>query len=140
MQITGKTKIVGVIGAPVEHSRSPQMHNAAFQELGLNYVYVAFHIKEEDLPEAIAGFKAINVAGINVTIPHKQNVIPLIDSLSREAEIIGAVNTLVFSGGKIEGHNTDARGFIQAMKEEGLSHERAGIVAQRCQKRKDENV
>lgn len=121
MQITGKTKIVGVIGAPVEHSRSPQMHNAAFKELGLNYIYVAFHVKEEDLPAAIAGFKAINVAGINVTIPHKQNVIPLIDSLSKEAEIIGAVNTLVFSEGKIEGHNTDAPGFIQAMKEEGAN-------------------
>ena len=119
MQFTGKTKIVGVIGAPVEHSRSPQMHNAAFKELRLNYVYVAFHVKKEDVQEAISGFKAINVAGINVTIPHKQSVIPLIDSLSKEAEIIGAVNTLVFSEGKIEGHNTDARGFIQAMKEEG---------------------
>jgi len=119
-QITGKTKIVGVIGDPIEHSCSPQMHNAAFEQLSMDYVYVAFHVKAEDLKVAIDGFKALNIVGINVTIPHKQGVIPLIDELSREAELIGAVNTLVFKEGKIEGHNTDARGFIAAMKEEGV--------------------
>jgi shikimate dehydrogenase len=86
----------------------------------MNYVYVAFHVKAKDLKAAVDGFKALNIVGINVTIPHKQGVIPLIDKLSREAELIGAVNTMVFKGGKIEGHNTDARGFIVAMKEEGV--------------------
>ncbi|MFQ6042712.1 MAG: shikimate dehydrogenase [Candidatus Poribacteria bacterium] len=119
-QITGKTKIVGVIGDPIEHSCSPQMHNAAFEQLSMDYVYVAFHVKAEDLKSAIDGFKALNIVGINVTIPHKQDVIPLIDELSREAELIGAVNTLVFKEGRIEGHNTDARGFIAAMKEAGV--------------------
>ena len=120
MQITGKTKIVGVIGDPIEHSRSPQMHNAALAELGLDYVYVPFHIRATDLPAAIDGFKAINVVGINVTIPHKQAVIPLLDDISREAALIGAVNTLTFEDGKITGNNTDAPGFLQAMQEVGF--------------------
>jgi shikimate dehydrogenase len=120
MQITGKTKIVGVIGDPIEHSRSPQMHNAALAELGLDYVYVPFHIREADLPAAINGFKAINVVGINVTIPHKQAVIPFLDEISREAALIGAVNTLTFEDGKIAGDNTDAPGFLQAMQEVGF--------------------
>ena len=119
MQITGKTKIVGVIGDPIEHSRSPQMHNAALAQLGLDYVYVPFHIREADLPAAINGFKAINVVGINVTIPHKQAVIPFLDEISREVELIGAVNTLIFKDGKLAGDNTDAPGFLQAMQEAG---------------------
>jgi len=118
--ITGKTKIVGVIGDPVEHSRSPQMHNAAFVELGMDYVYVPFHVRPEALRPAIEGFKAIGVVGINVTLPHKQSVIPCLDTISREAELIGAVNTLIFKDGKIVGDNTDAPGFLQAMREAGF--------------------
>ena len=120
MQITGKTKIVGVIGDPVEHSRSPQMHNAAFAELGLNYVYVPFHIPPDALPEAIEGFKAINVVGLNVTLPHKQAVIPFLDEISREVELIGAVNTLTFENGRIKGNNTDGLGFLEGMRETGF--------------------
>ena len=110
MTITGRTKIVGVIGDPVTHSRSPQMHNAAFQELGLDYVYVAFPVVRGDLPMALLGFQALRIAGINATIPHKPDLVPLVGRLSREAEIIGAVNTLVFTEDGTEGHNTDARG------------------------------
>jgi shikimate dehydrogenase len=130
MQITGHTKIVCIIGDPVEHSRSPQMHNAAFAELGLDYVYVAFHIRPDDLRAAMEGFKAIQVAGINVTIPHKQAVIPFLDEISREAELIGAVNTLIFDNGKIAGDNTDAPGFLQAMEEEGFDvpHGQSAVV------------
>ena len=120
MQITGKTKIVGVIGDPVEHSRSPQMHNAAFAELGLNYVYVPFHIQPDALSAAIEGFKAINVVGLNVTIPHKQAVIPFLDEISREVELTGAVNTLTFQDGRIKGDNTDGLGFLEGMRETGL--------------------
>ena len=119
MQITGKTKIVGVIGDPVEHSRSPQMHNAAFEALGLDYVYVPFRIEPDALPAAIEGFKAINVVGLNVTIPHKQAVIPLIDEISLEVELIGAVNTLTFEDGQIKGDNTDASGFLDGLVETG---------------------
>ena len=119
MQITGHTKIVGIIGAPIEHSRSPQIHNAAIAALGLDYVYVPFHVQPDNLGAAIKGFKAANIIGINVTIPHKQNVIPYLDELSREATLIGAVNTLIFRDGTISGENTDAPGFLQAMQEDG---------------------
>lgn len=126
MQITGQTKIVGIIGDPIKHSRSPQIHNAAIAALGLNYVYVPFHVQPDNLGAAIEGFKAANVVGINVTIPHKQNVIPYLDEISREATLIGAVNTLIFKDGAISGENTDAPGFLQAMQEEGLGVPQGG--------------
>ena len=128
MQITGQTKIVGIIGDPITHSRSPQIHNAAIDALGLDYVYVPFHVQPDDLGAAIEGFKAANVVGINVTIPHKQNVIPYLDEISREATLIGAVNTLIFKDGAISGENTDAPGFLQAMEEEGLDVPQGGSV------------
>ncbi len=115
--LTGHTRIVGVIGDPVEHSRSPQMHNAAFAKAGLDYVYVPFHVRPNDLGAAIAGFKALNVVGINVTLPHKQAVIPYLTSVSREAELIGAVNTLTFVEDAIHGDNTDAPGVLRALEE-----------------------
>ena len=120
MQITGKTKIVGVIGDPIKHSHSPQMHNAAFAELGLDYAYLPFHVEPHSLPAAIEGFKAMNVVGINVTIPHKQAVIPLVDEISHDVELIGAANTLIFEGGKIKGENTDVPGFLAGMRETGI--------------------
>ncbi len=126
MQITGHTKIVGIIGAPIEHSRSPQIHNAAITALSLDYVYVPFHVQPDNLGAAIEGFKAASVVGINVTIPHKQNVIPYLDEISREATLIGAVNTLIFKDGAISGENTDAPGFLQAMQEEGLDVPQGG--------------
>ena len=113
--VTGHTRIVGVIGDPVEHSRSPQMHNAALAKAGLDYVYVPFHVRPNDLAQAIAGFKAINVVGINVTLPHKQAVIPYLTSVSREAELIGAVNTLTFTNEGIHGDNTDAPGSLTSI-------------------------
>ena len=117
--LTGHTRIVGVIGDPIEHSRSPQMHNAAFAKAGLDYVYVPFHVRSDDLADAIAGFKALNVVGINVTLPHKQAVIPYLTSISREAELVGAVNTLTFVDDGIHGDNTDAPGVLRALEEEG---------------------
>ena len=115
--LTGHTRIVGVIGDPIEHSRSPQMHNAAFAKAGLDYVYVPFHVRPNDLAAAIAGFKAINIVGINVTLPHKQAVISHLTSISREAELIGAVNTLTFTDEGIHGDNTDAPGVLRALAE-----------------------
>lgn len=115
--ITGHTQIVGVMGAPVEHSRSPQMHNAALAKAALDYVYVPFHVRPGDIAAALEGFKALNVVGINVTLPHKQAVIPHLTSMSRQSELIGAVNTLSFREGGIHGDNTDADGFLQALRE-----------------------
>ncbi len=117
--LTGHTRVVGVIGDPIEHSRSPQMHNAAFAKAGLDYVYVPFHVRSDGLAQAIAGFKALNVVGINVTLPHKQAVIPYLTSISREAELIGAVNTLTFLEDGIHGDNTDAPGVLRALEENG---------------------
>jgi shikimate dehydrogenase len=122
MEITGRTKIVGVIGDPVEHSCSPPMHNAAFREMDMDYIYVPFRVKPEQLPAAVEGFKALNVAGINITLPHKKAALSLMDSVSQEAELIGAVNTMVFKDGMVEGHNTDAPGFIASLREEGIDN------------------
>ena len=125
--ITGYTRIVGVMGAPVEHSRSPQMHNAALAKAGLDYVYVPFHVHPGDIASALEGFKALNVVGINVTLPHKEAVLPYLTSISREAALIGAVNTLSFRDGEIHGDNTDAEGFLRALQEpEG------GLVLNSC--------
>lgn len=119
LTVTGHTRVVGVIGDPIEHSRSPQMQNAAFAKAGLDYVYVPFHVRPNNLAQAIAGFKALNVVGINVTLPHKQAVIPYLTSISREAELIGAVNTLTFLEDGIHGDNTDAPGVLRALEEDG---------------------
>ena len=119
-KINGQTRIVGVIGDPVQHSRSPQMHNAAILERKLDYVYVPFHVRSGELQEAIEGFKALNVLGVNVTIPHKQTVMSILDDVSHEATLIGAANTLIFCDGRVSGDNTDAQGFLRAMTEEGI--------------------
>ena len=94
------------------------MHNAAIAKLGLNFAYLPFEVKLPDLATANQGLKALQVVGVNVTIPNKQNVMPLLDHISSEAHLIGAVNTLVFDQDQIFGHNTDAEGFIRAMQEE----------------------
>ncbi len=126
--ITGHTKIIGVIGSPITHSRSPQMHNAAISMAGLDYVYVPFHVDSDAIEDALNGFNALNVVGINVTIPHKQTVIPFLTSISREAELIGAVNTLTFKNCEIHGDNTDAPGFLRAMEEVGAENPRGKKV------------
>lgn len=96
---------------------SPAMQNAAFRELGLDYIYVPFRVKSEDLAKAIAGMRALNIRGLNVTVPHKVAVISFLDELDRLAEKIGAVNTIVNDGGVLIGYNTDATGFLQALLE-----------------------
>jgi shikimate dehydrogenase len=118
--ISGKTRVCGVIGDPVEHTMSPTMHNAAFNEAGLDYVYIPFRVKKEELSEAIEGMRALNIRGLNVTIPHKVAVIPLLDKLDPMAEKIGAVNTIANYDGMLIGYNTDATGFLQALLEKGI--------------------
>jgi len=114
--ITGKTKLLGVIGHPIEHSLSPLMHNAAIANLGLDYIYLPFPIKPEDLPRAISGFTAIGVQGFNVTIPHKQAIIPLLSEVSPIAQEIGAVNTVWRTEDGWSGTNTDVEGFLAPLK------------------------
>jgi shikimate dehydrogenase len=114
--ITGKTKLLGVIGYPIEHSLSPLMHNAAISHLNLDYVYLPFPIKPEFLPQAIAGFTAINLVAFNVTIPHKQTIIPLLTKITPTAKMVGAVNTVWYSEKGWCGTNTDIAGFISPLK------------------------
>lgn len=114
--ITGKTKLLGVIGHPVEHSLSPVMHNVALGELGLDYVYLPFPIEPQNLEIAIAGFAAIGVVGFSVTIPHKQAILPLLSEITPIAQAIGAVNTVTRQDGKWVGTNTDVEGFIAPLQ------------------------
>jgi shikimate dehydrogenase len=119
MKPSGSTKIVRLIGYPVEHSKSPLMHNAAFQSLGLDFVYVLLSVKAPDLKEAVTGLRASNVAGANVTIPHKEEVIKYLDEITPEAMFIGAVNTIHNREGKLIGYNTDGQGFITSLLTDG---------------------
>lgn len=115
-QITGKTKLLGIIGDPVEHSLSPVMHNAAIASLGLDYIYVPFPVKQGDLATVLAGFKAVDLVGFSITIPHKQEIIPLLTEISEDAANIGAVNTVWRTASGWKGTNTDAEGFIAPLK------------------------
>lgn len=126
--ISGKTKLCGLIGDPVEHTMSPVMHNAAFRELGLDYLYLPFRVKTEELGKAIEGMRALNLRGLNVTIPHKVDVIRFLDELDPLAEKIGAVNTIVNDNGVLTGYNTDASGFLQALRERGVEPEGKKVV------------
>jgi shikimate dehydrogenase len=120
MEISGKTKITGLFGYPVEHSLSPAMHNIAFRHLDLDYCYVAFSVKPELLEDAVRAIKALDLAGVNVTIPHKEKVIPLLDEISEEALSIGAVNTIKNEKGRLIGFNTDGRGFMKSLSENSI--------------------
>jgi len=114
--ITGKTKIYGIIGYPVNHSFSPMMHNAAFGELKIDARYLSFSVKPENIPQAIEGIKALDISGVNVTIPHKSSIIPYLDEVTPLAKKIGAVNTVKNVNGRLIGTNTDVLGFIQSLK------------------------
>jgi len=114
--VKGTTKVVGIIGDPIKHSLSPLMHNAAFRYLNLDYIYVPFSVKKGMLEDAIVGAKSLNIKGLNVTIPHKREVIKYLDSLNVSAEFIEAVNTIKFDD-TIKGYNTDGVGAIKAIED-----------------------
>lgn len=114
--IDGNTRLTGIIGYPIEHTLSPAMQNAAFAEAGLNWIYVPFSVDPDHLAAAVNGAKALNFAGLNVTMPHKKEVIKYLDELSAPARIAGAVNTIQFDGDRLVGHNTDGQGFIDSLK------------------------
>ncbi len=128
INISGKTRVVGLIGWPVSHTLSPLMHNAAFEAAGLDFVYVPFPVEPEHIADAIHGIRALGLAGVNVTIPHKEAVIPYIDDLSDEAGKIVAVNTIVNKGGRLFGYNTDVYGFLRALGEAGVEVKGARIA------------
>lgn len=118
VKIKGTTKICGLFGYPVEHSFSPAMQNAAFSSLLLDFVYVPFTVAPGDLAQAVRAVRALNLVGVNVTVPHKEKVLPFLDELTPEAQLTGAVNTIVHIEGRLVGHNTDGAGFLRALREE----------------------
>lgn len=121
-------RICGIIGDPLEHSLSPLMHNAAFRKLGLDYIYVPFRVKKEDLSKAINSLRTSSVRGFNVTIPHKVAIIPFLDKLDSMADKVGAVNTVVNNDGVLVGYNTDASGFLKALQKKGVKAKRKNVV------------
>ena len=127
-EISGKTKICALIGDPIEHTMSPAMHNAAFKELGIDYVYLPFRVEREKLGKAIEGMRALNIRGLNVTIPHKVATIPFLDRLDPLVQNVGAVNTIVNDDGVLTGYNTDATGALQTLLEAGIEPEGKNIV------------
>ena len=118
-EITGHTRLTGLLGSPVAHSVSPLMHNEAFRQLGLDYVYLCFDVKEEGLKTAVEGLKMTGIRGFNLTMPNKNKMVELVDCLSPAAGLIGAVNTVVNDSGILIGHNTDGIGFMRSVKDAG---------------------
>ncbi|MCX8171454.1 MAG: shikimate dehydrogenase, partial [Candidatus Bathyarchaeota archaeon] len=117
--LSGRTKVCALIGHPVEHSLSPAIQNAAFRHLGLDYVYVAFNVKPENLSYALLGVRSLGIHGLNVTMPHKVEVIRYLDNLDENARLIGSVNTILNSGGRLIGYTTDGVGALNALKYSG---------------------
>lgn len=128
--ISAKTKLYGILGDPIEHSLSPAIQNAALQATGIEAVYLAFRVKKERLKEAVAGIRSLDVKGVNVTIPHKVDIIKYLDRVDPLAEQIGAVNTVKNEDGELTGYNTDGLGAIKALKEaaQNLAHKRVILV------------
>lgn len=118
MNITCKTKILGIFGYPISHTLSPAMHNAVIKALGLDMAYLPFEVKPSNLKEAINGIKSLGIIGVNITIPHKESVIRFLDDISEEARLVGAVNTIVNKDRKLVGYNTDGSGYMASLKEE----------------------
>lgn len=128
MNINGKTTVTGIFGYPVGHSLSPAMHNAAFLHLNMNFCYTPFSVKPELLGDAVKAIRALNLRGVNVTVPHKEKVIPLLDKIDEEAAFIGAVNTILNSDGRLTGYNTDGRGFMESLAEADIQTDNKTIL------------
>ena len=119
-EIDGYTKVLALIGNPVEHSLSPMIHNFISEQLGQNYVYSAFCVKDDDVKGAIDGMRALGIRGFNVTAPHKIRVIEYLDQLSPQAQKEHSVNTIVNKNGVICGYSTDAEGFFRSLAADGI--------------------
>lgn len=117
-RLDSQTVLHGVFGDPIKHSKSPIMHNRAFRELGLNAAYVAFHVGPGKLKAAVEGIRALQFRGVNVTIPHKVEVMEYLDEIDEHARVIGAVNTIVNDNGRLKGYNTDGIGYVRSLQEE----------------------
>jgi shikimate dehydrogenase len=122
------TRVAGVIGSPIRHSRSPALFTAAFAALGLDWAYHAFEVADGDAPAAMAGVRALGLEGVSVTMPHKAAVLPALDEVDEVAAALGAVNCVVRRGATLVGHNTDGAGFLDSLRiDEGIE-----VAGQRC--------
>ncbi len=126
--IDAGTRLAGILGHPIAHSLSPLIHNTAFKARGLNCRYVALSVHPRDLKDAVGGLRALQFMGANVTLPHKQAVLPLMNSLSETARVVGAVNTIVRRNGELHGDNTDVVGFLEPLNSMGDSLHGADVV------------
>jgi shikimate dehydrogenase len=119
MAISGKTRVCGVIGNPIEHTLSPTIHNAAFNHLELDFVFLAFRVKAAELENAIRGMRGLGIHGLNVTMPHKSTVIGYLDEVDSTVKFLGSANTILNKDGKLSGFNTDGVGALKALRENG---------------------
>lgn len=122
------TRVYGVLGDPIAHSRSPAIHRAAFEAAGIDAVYGRFHVRAEQLEAAIHGARALGICGLNVTLPHKESVMPLLDEVEDDARLIGAVNTIARQGERLIGLNTDAPGLVASLVEAGAQTRGSRVV------------
>lgn len=117
--ISGKTKLTGFFAKPASHSLSPLMHNLAFSHWGIEAVYLAFEVDQTNLRQAVESIRTLDMLGVNVSMPNKTAVLAYLDQLSPEAELIGAVNTIVHQEQRLIGYNTDGMGFVRSVNETG---------------------
>jgi len=121
MTISGKTRVCGVIGDPIEHTLSPAIQNAAFNNLKLAFVFLPFKVRSAELENAMRGMRGLGIHGLNVTMPHKKAVTGFLDEIDQTAKFLGAVNTILNDDGRLCGFNTDGVGALKALKENGVT-------------------
>ncbi len=120
MVISGKTQVCGVIGDPIEHTLSPIMHNAAFEALKIDYVFLAFKVKSAEVENAMRGMRGLGIHGLNVTMPHKNAVIKYLDEVDPAGKTIASANTILNKDGRLLGFNTDGIGALNALEQNGV--------------------
>ncbi len=128
MGLSGETRLLGVIGHPIAHSLSPRMHNASFAATGLDYIYLPLDVRPDTLATAVAGLGALGFRGFNVTMPHKEEILTLLDGVDAAARLTGAVNTVVVEGDSLLGTNTDGPGFLEACAESRVAFAGARVL------------
>lgn len=131
-RITGHTELIGLIAKPIRHSISPELHNAGFRLLNLDYAYLAFEIDQEAIDDTIKGFKSLQIRGFNVSMPYKTILMDYMDELSKEAKMIGSINTVVNDHGILKGYNTDGIGLMQALKNKDHDPKNKTIIIVGC--------
>lgn len=119
-RITGHTELIGLIAKPIRHSKSPMMHNTAFEALGLDYAYLVFEVDQTGLKEAVEGLRALGVRGFNVSLPNKGPIMEYLDEILPAGQLCQAVNTVVNENGRLIGTSTDGQGYMESLKDAGI--------------------